>query len=951
MHQRAETLRAFGALGLPLHLRLAFEEARGWSSASPVPPGSLADDVPGLIDQLIDRLRGEHGDALPAAALGYLAASRNGLSESEQLDLLSRDDAVGREIAVRFPLSPAAGGRVPPVLWARLLSDLEPYLSERQADGRVLMGFFHRQLFDRVRSRYLSNGFGSERHRELAVYFAAQPVLPDDAGESVPNLRKLSELPHHQAHAGMWDDLHATLTDLGFLEAKTRWVDTDTAVDDQGNIIEVHAGVYALQDDFDLALRVWPTGADSRRGTLAALARAVSRESHVLSARPELTRQQLTNRLRWSAASGKGLVDPDPGGQTWIRLRTRFAESDALLRRLDPSTDQLAACALSADGSLVVSTGMDRTVRVWDTASGRVVRVLRGADRAVACAVSRDRRHVVAAAGDGRLHAWRIENGEHVADVVAHDGPANACVITPDDRSVITFGADGLVRLWSLPELRHLQVLAEEPDHLTFGVLSSDGGTIGYGSRASGVVTLRDLADPASPRRRQHDFPVLCCAVGNPPDLLVGGGVDGRIAVWNGSDGGHREVQAHDGDVMECAFVGDTGLLCTGGDDAAVKIWRLSDLELVATLEGHAFNVTGCDASEDGSLVVSAGGDGTACLWDVEAARSARHAGHSGLVERCLFNPDGSALLTAGTDGWMRRWDVATGEEHANPVRHGGSTVQMAQSGEGIVLAAGDRGEVFLVTGGNASAEPLGAHDAQAWGLAVLADPPVAVTAGVDGTCRVWRLQGGGERFRFDGDGLPVRTCAVDPSSARIVSAGDGGIVHVWDPSNGSSISLLGHHAPVWSLAVAPGAVAAGAKDGAVRIWSPVTSGTGTLLGTHADSVEHLLWVESTLLVSGSVDGAVAMWNLDDGSVRRWQAHRGPVRGLALGPSRRVLVTAGADGDLSLWTLDDGTALAVIPFTGQLNDVAAHPVEPVIACVGQGGLVHLADVIDLPVPW
>ena len=132
-HQCAETLRAFGALGLPLHLRLAFEEARRWSGSSPVPPGSLADDVPGLIDQLIDRLRDEHGDALPAAALGYLAASRNGLSESEQLDLLSRDGAVGRKIAVRFPLSPATGVGCRPCcgpgccpIWSRISASARP---------------------------------------------------------------------------------------------------------------------------------------------------------------------------------------------------------------------------------------------------------------------------------------------------------------------------------------------------------------------------------------------------------------------------------------------------------------------------------------------------------------------------------------------------------------------------------------------------------------------------------------------------------------------------------------------------------------------------------------------------------------------------------------------------------------------------------------------------------
>ena len=113
-HQRAEVRRAFGVLGLPLHLRLAFEEARLWSSWEPVVPGSLADDVPGLVGQLLDRLRLEHGELLLATALGCLAAARNGLAEDEELDLLSANPDVDREVATRFPRSPDIGGHTPP---------------------------------------------------------------------------------------------------------------------------------------------------------------------------------------------------------------------------------------------------------------------------------------------------------------------------------------------------------------------------------------------------------------------------------------------------------------------------------------------------------------------------------------------------------------------------------------------------------------------------------------------------------------------------------------------------------------------------------------------------------------------------------------------------------------------------------------------------------------------
>jgi len=700
------------------------------------------------------------------------------------------------------------------------------------------------------------------------------------------------------------------------------------------------------------------TGDDPRRDVLSALRQAVRLESDVLAVRPDLTWQQLANRLQWTAGGLGGLVAAEAGrrvaaGEGWLKLRTRFPESGALLRRLNPRSDQLSSCVLTPDGTLAVSTGMDRTVRVWNAASGRVVRVLRGAGSAVACAVTPDGRYALATSGDGALHAWRIEDGRQVATVAAHGGSANACAALPDGRSVVSFGADGRVQLWSLPELHPGAVLAQDAGHLTFGALSGDGSMVAYGSRGSGLIQLRSIEGRGpGPDVVDAGCPVLSCAFGDTPTVLLTGLGDGRLSVWDLPTGRREEVRAHDGEVLACAMSAD-GTLAASADGDAVRLWRLPELAPLATLRGHQWSVTGCGFSADASLLISAGGDGTACLWDTAAALAGQPTGHHELVECSDFTSDGTILLTASTDGTLRRWAVSTGSEQGPPVQHPGSTVRMARHGNRVVLAAGDDGTLLLVPSAQDEAVPVGTHGAQVWGLSLVAGGATAVTAGLDGVCRLWGLDGGGERLALPGDGRPLRTSASDPSGSRVAVAGDAGIVHVYDVASRTHTALAGHQAPVWSAAMGPaGQVAAGAKDGSVWLWSSGSPAAGQLLGRQADCVEHLLWSGPAHLISGAVDGSIAVWALADGSEPlRWTAHRGPVRGIAVGPAGEVLVSAGADGLLAAWGLRDGTRLASIPFPGQLRAVAAHPTDPLVAATGDGGLVHIAEMVGLLRRW
>ncbi|MEI7845039.1 MAG: DUF4062 domain-containing protein [Chloroflexota bacterium] len=211
-------LDKFRQSGLPLYLKLAFEEARLWKSYSGLP--ELSADIPGILRNLFGRLSKEanHGKMLVSRSLGYLAAAKNGLSEDELLDVLSSDQEMLTDFQRRSPKSPQSD-RLPVVIWSRLYFDLEPYLSELGADETTLLSFYHTTTIkEAVKEQFMSGNDKHNRHIALANYFNKQPLQILHEDENIPNLRKLSELVHNLSCAELWEQATDTLTNPHWIQ-------------------------------------------------------------------------------------------------------------------------------------------------------------------------------------------------------------------------------------------------------------------------------------------------------------------------------------------------------------------------------------------------------------------------------------------------------------------------------------------------------------------------------------------------------------------------------------------------------------------------------------------------------------------------------------------------------------------------------------------------------------
>jgi WD40 repeat protein/serine/threonine protein kinase len=518
------------------------------------------------------------------------------------------------------------------------------------------------------------------------------------------------------------------------------------------------------------------------------------------------------------------------------------AETGAQIAELDNDAPGMALLAFSADGHWIATTGRNE-VRVFDTSTWRRAVTIAG-PRIRSLSFDPTGPRLAVGTYDGVASIWEIPSGVRARRLREAGASVDAIAFSRDGMLVATASRDGAEQVWDAMS-GGLQTEFNSHHDKVYAIEFSPAGDLMLSAGAGGAVVISNVATGMPVTRLEGPTGLVFAAHFDPESRrVVGASFDGTSRVWDAASPYRRWGSPEIGPECDTAasLVPDQRFIALSCGNHGTRVWDTARGELLAELPGVT-TVEGNYSSALPALTVT--GDRAAIargstveLYALPSGQLLRTIVHPAAVNAVAFAPAGHDLVSGAVDGSLRithdegdpitlpastagidaaailadgRVVVADASDRLRVIGRDRNTLLMdlaAPSRVRLLRPSPDGTRLITIATTSEPAPPV-LWDLDQHRLVARLDGHVGrvftarfvagggheiLTAGADGTARLWDAATGSPRQIFRGDSHSLADAALAPDGAVIVAGGSDGILRFWDTSNGRLLWTLQAH-------------------------------------------------------------------------------------------------------------------------------------------------------------
>jgi len=292
------------------------------------------------------------------------------------------------------------------------------------------------------------------------------------------------------------------------------------------------------------------------------------------------------------------------------------------------------ACAVEPGNEWFVTGSADRTIKIWDLASGSLKLTLTGHINTVtAMAVSARSPYMFSASLDKKVLCWDLETNKVIRSYHGHLNGVYSLALHPTLDVLVSGGRDSCARVWDIRTKSQVRVLGGHNSTVGDIIAQSVEPQIVTGSHDS-TIKCWDLATGKCSAHLTNHKKSVRALVAHPTEYTFASGSADNIKVWKCPEARFlRNVSGHNA-IINTLAVNHDNVLVSGADNGSIQFhdWKT----------GYTFQEEQTIA-QPGSLDSEAG------------------------VFKIVFDKTGSRMITCEADKTIKIWkedDTATPESH-----------------------------------------------------------------------------------------------------------------------------------------------------------------------------------------------------------------------------------------------------------------------------------------------